>query len=168
MIPMKNYLEESFKNQLRDLRTYESKINKDWGGKRRLFKCVDAQLEIKFCKAQMLFDETLADGTTRKKIEMIEMMYRAYTALTDKAIENGFLKLETDVKCYKFKDNKIALVCDTELEMPRMKELYGSDKDAILFSVEELFRFIHPDYIAAKETFKKKNIDITFKKVIYK
>ena len=165
---MKSYLEETLNKQLKDYRLYESNINKDWGGKRRLFKCVDTQLEIKFCKAEMLFNETLLDGTTKKKIEMIEMMYRAYSALVNKAEANGFIKLEDDVRCYKYKDNKIALVCDTELEMPRLKELYGSDKNTILFSVEELFRFIHPDYLQAKETFKNKNIDITFKRVIYK
>ena len=165
---MKSYLEETLNKQLKDYRLYESNINKDWGGKRRLFKCVDTQLEIKFCKAEMLFNETLLDGTTKKKIEMIKMMYRAYSALVNKAEANGFIKLEDDVRCYKYKDNKIALVCDTELEMPRLKELYGSDKNTILFSVEELIRFIHPDYLQAKETFKNKNIDITFKRVIYK
>lgn len=168
MIPMKNNLEETYKNKIKEFRLYESNINKDWGGKRRLFKCVDTQLEIKFCKAEMLFNETLFDGTDKKKLEMIEMMYRAYTALIDKAESNGYIKLDNDVRCYKFKDNKVALVCDTELQMPRLKELYGSDKNAILFSVEELFRFIHPDYLEAKQTFKNKNIDITFKKVLYK
>ena len=164
---MKNYLVETLEKQLKDYRLYESNINKDWGGKRRLFKCVDTQLEIKFCKAEMLFNETLLDGTTKKKIQMVEMMYRAYSALVDKSTDNGYSKLEDDFRCYKYRDNKIAIVCDTDTQIPRLKELYGTDKDVVLFSVEELFRFMHPDYLSAKETFKKKNLDIMFKRVSF-
>jgi hypothetical protein len=99
---------------------------------------------------------------------MVEMMYRAYTALIQKAESNGFSKLEDDFKCYKYKDNKIAIVCDSLDQLPRLKELYGSDKDVVLFSIDELFRLIHPDYLAAKETFKKRKVDITFKRVIHR
>ena len=167
MIAMKKYLEETVKTQLKEFRLYESSIERKWGGRKRLFKCVDAQLEIKFCKALMLFDDSLVNGDLQKKAEMIEMMNRAYSALIEKAEANGFSELEDNHRCYKYRDNKIAIVCDTEFERPRLKELYGSDKDTVLFSVEELFRFIHPDYIEAKEAFKKRNIDITFKKVSY-
>jgi len=164
---MKKYLIETLTKQLKDLRSYETSVESNWGGKKRLFKCVDAQLEIKFCKAQMLFDESLIGEDIKLKMQMIEMMNRAYSALIEKAEANGFSELEDDHRCYKYRDNKIAIVCDTEFERPRLKELYGSDKDTVLFSVEELFRFIHPDYIEAKEAFKKRNIDITFKKVSY-
>ena len=164
---MKNYLVETLEKQLKDFRSYETSIEREWGGKKRLFKCVDAQLEIKFCKAQMLFDESLIEATTRKKIEMIEMMYRAYKALINKAEANGYSKLQNDYRCYKYKNNKIAIVCDSDLQLSNLKSIYGKDKDVILFSVEELFRLIHPDYLEAKETFKKKNLDIQFKRVSY-
>ena len=167
MIPMKNYLVETLEKQLKDFRSYETSIEREWGGKKRLFKCVDAQLEIKFCKAQMLFDKSLIESPVKKKIEMIGMMYRAYSALVDKAADNGYSKLEDDFRCYKYRDNKIAIVCDTDTQIPRLKELHGSDKDVVLFSVEELFRFMHPDYLSAKETFKKKNLDIMFKRVSF-
>jgi len=167
MIQMKNYLVETLEKQLKDYRSYESSIEREWGGKKRLFKCVDAQLEIKFCKAQMLFDESLIEATTRKKIEMIEMMYRAYKALINKAEANGYSKLENDYRCYKYKNNKIAIVCDSDLQLSNLKSIYGKDKDVVLFSVEELFRLMHPDYLEAKETFKKKNLDIQFKRVSF-
>jgi len=167
MIKMKNYLVETLEKQLKDYRSYETSIEREWGGKKRLFKCVNAQLEIKFCKAQMLFDESLIEATTRKKIEMIEMMYRAYKALINKAEANGYSKLQNDYRCYKYKNNKIAIVCDSDLQLSNLKSIYGKDKDVILFSVEELFRLIHPDYLEAKETFKKKNLDIQFKRVSY-
>ena len=167
MIQMKNYLVETLEKQLKDYRSYESSIEREWGGKKRLFKCVDAQLEIKFCKAQMLFDESLIESPVKKKIEMIGMMYRAYKALINKAEANGYSKLENDYRCYKYKNNKIAIVCDSDLQLSNLKSIYGKDKDVILFSVEELFRLMHPDYLKAKETFKKKNMDIMFKRVSY-
>ena len=167
MIQMKNYLVETLEKQLKDYRSYETSIEREWGGKKRLFKCVNAQLEIKFCKAQMLFDESLIESPVKKKIEMIGMMYRAYKALINKAEANGYSKLENDYRCYKYKNNKIAIVCDSDLQLSNLKSIYGKDKDVILFSVEELFRLMHPDYLKAKETFKKKNMDIMFKRVSY-
>ena len=164
---MKNYLVETLEKQLKDYRSYETSIEREWGGKKRLFKCVNAQLEIKFCKAQMLFDESLIESPVKKKIEMIGMMYRAYKALINKAEANGYSKLENDYRCYKYKNNKIAIVCDSDLQLSNLKSIYGKDKDVILFSVEELFRLMHPDYLKAKETFKKKNMDIMFKRVSY-
>lgn len=164
---MKKYLIETLKKQLKEFRSYETSIENEWGGKKRLFKLVHAQLEIKFCKAQMLFDESLCGDDIQLKIQMIEMMNRAYSALIQKAEENGHNKLADDFRCYKYRNNKIAIVCDAEHQLPRLKELYGKDKDVILFSMEELFRFVHPDYIDAKEVFKKRDIDITFKRVSY-
>jgi hypothetical protein len=164
---MKNYLKETLAKQLKDYRNYETSINTKWGGKKRLFKCVDVQLEIKFCKAQMLFDDSLINASPKEKMQMIEMMYRAYTALIKKAKDNGYAELESEYRCYKYKNNKIAIVCDLECELPKLKQLHAKDKDVVLFSIEELFRFMHPDYLEAKETFKQQNIDISFKRVSY-
>ena len=165
---MKKYLQETLTKQLKDFRDYESSIENEWGGKKRLFKCVDVQLEIKFCKAQMLFDEALTKEKAAKKIEMIEMMYRAYNALITKAEESGYSKLDNDYKCYQYNKDKIAIICDSDLQLSNLKSIHGKDKDVILFSMEELFRFVHPDYIDAKEVFKKRDMDITFKRVTYK
>ena len=164
---MKKYLIETLKKQLKEFRSYETSVESEWGGKKRLFKLVHAQLEIKFCKAQMLFDESLCGDDIQLKIQMIEMMNRAYSALIQKAEENGHNKLADDFRCYKYRNNKIAIVCDSDLQLSNLKSIHGKDKDVILFSMEELFRFVHPDYIDAKEVFKKRDIDITFKRVSY-
>ena len=164
---MKTYLDETFIKQVKAFRSYETSVESEWGGKKRLFKCVDVHLEIKFCKAQMLFDKSLPKEKASKKIEMIEMMYRAYNALITKAKESGYGKLNNNYKCYQYKNNKIAIVCDSDLQLSNLKSIHGKDKDVILFSMEELFRFVHPDYIDAKEVFKKRDIDITFKRVSY-
>jgi hypothetical protein len=164
---MKTYLDESFIKQIKELRTYETSVNKKWGGKKRLFKCVDVQLEIKFCKAEMLLDESLKSQPAKKKIEMIEMMYRAWDALINKAEENGYIELDEGYKCYQFNKDQIAIICDSDLQLSNLKGKFGKDKDVVLFSMEELFRFVHPDYMDAKKIFKQRDMDITFKRVTY-
>ncbi len=164
---MKEYLKETYLKQIKEYRKYESIIDTEWGGKKRLFKCINIELEIKFCKAQMLFDESLKKQSFDKKIQMIAMMYRAWSSLIGTAKSNGFCELDNDHRCYKYRDNKIAIVCDSDLQLSNLKSVHGKDKDVILFSMEELFRFVHPDYIDAKEVFKKRDIDITFKRVSY-
>ena len=72
---MKTYLDETFIKQVKEFRSYETSIENEWGGKKRLFKCVDVHLEIKFCKAQMLFDKSLSKEKAGKKIEMIEITW---------------------------------------------------------------------------------------------
>ena len=47
---MKKYLIETLKKQLKEFRSYETSVESEWGGKKRLFKLVHAQLEIKFWK----------------------------------------------------------------------------------------------------------------------
>jgi len=162
------YLEETVKEKIKEYREYETQINKDWGGKKRLFKCVDVQLEIKFSKAEMIFDKSLYQDQPKKKMQTIQMMYRAWKALINSAKENGYETLDKDYKCYKYGKDKIAIVCETDLQLLNLKHKHKNDKDAVLFSIEELFRFIPPDYLNAKEIFKQKNIDVTFEKVIYK
>ena len=162
------YLEEIVKEKIKEYREYETQINKDWGGKKRLFKCVDVQLEIKFSKAEMIFDKSLYQDQPKKKMQTIQMMYRAWKALINSAKDNGYETLDKDYKCYKYGKDKIAIVCETDLQLLNLKHKHKNDKDAVLFSIEELFRFIPPDYLNAKEIFKQKNIDVTFEKVIYK
>tara|TARA_B100000900_G_scaffold415666_1_gene446499 strand:- start:1109 stop:1603 length:495 start_codon:yes stop_codon:yes gene_type:complete len=162
-----NYLEETLKTKLKEYRDYETQMNILWGGKKRLFKCVDVQLEIKFSKAEMILKESLLKDKTKKKIQMVEMMYRAWDALINKAKENGYDTLDKNHRCYSYGANKVAIICDSDLQLSYLKDKYKNDKDTVLFSMQELFRFIHPDYLEAKETFKKNNIDITFEKVTY-
>jgi NCAIR mutase (PurE)-related protein len=164
---MKTYLDETFIKQVKAFRSYETSVESEWGGKKRLFKCVDVHLEIKFCKAQMLFDEALTKEKAAKKIEMIEMMYRAYNALITKAEESGYSKLDNDYKCYQYNKDKIAIICNSDLQLSNLKSIHGKDKDVILFSMEEIFRILTPGYTGMKEVMKKNGIDGTFKEVIH-
>ena len=114
----------------------------------------------------MLLDESLKSQPAKKKIEMIEMMYRAWDALINKAEENGYTQLDEEYRCYEYKD-LIAIICDSDLQLSNLKSKFGKDKNTILFSMEELFRFVHPDYMDAKKIFKQRDMDITFKRVTY-
>ena len=102
---MKSYLDETFIKQINAYRSFVINIDDEWGGKKRLFKLVNVELEIKFCKAEMLLDESLKGQIAKNKIDMIEMMYRAWAVLISKAEENGYTKLEQGYKCYEHKDN---------------------------------------------------------------
>lgn len=168
MIRMTSYKDKPFNEAISSFRLYEAEIKSKWGGRKRLFKCVDVQLEIKFCKAEILFEESLVSAHRDKKIQMIDMMNRAYAALINKAIENGHKELSQDHRCYQFDKDKIAIVCDYDSELPLMKNLYGKDKNVILYSVEELFRLVTPLYMDMKLILKKRDIDGTFIKVKYK
>ena len=161
------YLEETVKEKIKEYREFETQINKDWGGKKRLFKFVDVQLEIKFSKAEMIFNKSLYQDQPKKKLQTIQMMFRAWKALIDSATDNGYKTLDKDYKCLKYGKDKIAIVCETDLQLIDLKDKHKNDKDTVLFSIEELFRFIPPEHLKAKETFKQKNIDITFEKVTY-
>ena len=50
---MKSYLDESFIKQINAYRSFVINIDDEWGGKKRLFKLVNVELEIKFCKVQL-------------------------------------------------------------------------------------------------------------------
>tara|TARA_B100000900_G_C20571932_1_gene713588 strand:- start:846 stop:1340 length:495 start_codon:yes stop_codon:yes gene_type:complete len=162
-----NYLEETVKSKLKEYRGYVSTIDEEWGGRKRLFKCVDVKLEIKFSKAEMLLKKSLSDDNPKKKLQMIQMMYRAWDALIKEALDRGYEKLEKEFRCYRYGKDKIAIVCDSDLQLSYLKGKYRNDKDTVLFSMQELFNFIHPDWLDAKEKFKQNKIDITFEKVTY-
>ena len=167
MIRMDSYKAKSFIKALGDFRSYEADIKAKWGGRKRLFKCVDTALEIKFCKAEMLFEESLIDKPIHKKIEMIDMMTRAYKALIAKAESNGHKALDAIYSCYKYGDG-IAIVCTYDSEIELMKTIHGKDKYVTLWSMQEIFRIITPGYTGIKEAMKKNGIDGTFTRVNHK
>ena len=46
--PVKTYLEETLEQKLKDLRLYEVDTRIKWGNRKRIFKMVGVQFEIKF------------------------------------------------------------------------------------------------------------------------
>ena len=78
---MKSYIEESLEDKLKKLRTYESELYEKWGNRKRIFKITGINFEIKFCRAEMMFKESLQKDNPKKKMQMLEIMERAFDHL---------------------------------------------------------------------------------------
>jgi len=163
---MKTYLERQIDNRLNDLRNYEAAIFKKYGNMRRIYKLVGTDLEIKYGRAKILFDESLSKDTDKKKLQMIEMMFRAYDALVEKIKANGYKELEPYIRCYEF-NKKTILVCDYNDEKKMMMEMHKNEKDVMFFSMEEMFKSIPSDFIEAKHFLTNKHGDVTFERITY-
>ena len=164
---MDNYLIESLEDKLKLLRTYESNIYEKWGNRKRIFKITGVDFEIKFCKAEMMLKESLRKDLPKKKIQMVEMMERALDHLNIECEKSGYHIIQPSYKCFCFQD-KIAMVCDTDEQMPLMKKIYRNEDDVLFFSIEELFRCIPKDIMELRARLSKLSKDVSFKSIEYK
>lgn len=163
---MKTYLDETLEDKLKELRVYELETFVKWGNRKRIFKMVGVQFEIKFCKAEQLLKDSLFSNTTAQKLKMVEMMIRAYEQLNIKCEESGYIMIQPNVKSFNF-DNKTALVCDTDDEKPALEMIHKDEKDIMIFSIEELLRCIPDDFMKAKELLSKLDKSVNIQKVTY-
>lgn len=163
---MKTYKDETLESKLKELRNYENDTYIRWGSRRRIFKMVGVQFEIKFCKAEMLLKETMQIGHPRKKMQMVEMMIRAFDSLNKKCEESGYTRIQPNTRCFNF-DNKTALICDTDDEKPVLMQIHKNEKDMIIFSIEELLRCIPKDFMKAKQILSKLDKSVNFARISY-
>ena len=163
---MKTYLNESLKDKLKELRLYEVDTRIKWGNRKRIFKIVGVQFEIKFCRAEQMLKDSLQKDAPRKQLQMVEMMLRAYEQLNIKCEESGYIQIQPNARCFNF-DNKTALVCDTDSEKPALEKIHKDEKDIMIFSIEELFRCIPKDFITAKALLSKLDKSVNIKRVDY-
>lgn len=163
---MKTYLNESLKDKLKELRLYEVDTRIKWGNRKRIFKLVGVQFEIKFCRAEQMLKDSLQKDSPRKQLQMVEMMLRAYEQLNIKCEESGYIQIQPNARCFNF-DNKTALVCDTDSEKPVLEKIHKDEKDIMIFSIEELFRCIPKDFITAKALLSKLDKSVNIKRVDY-
>ena len=163
---MKTYLDETLEDKLKELRVYELETFVKWGNRKRIFKMVGVQFEIKFCKAEQLLKDSLFSNTTAQKLKMVEMMIRAYEQLNIKCEESGYIMIQPNVKCFNF-DKKTALVCDTDDEKPALEMIHKDENDIMIFSIEELLRCIPDDFMKAKELLSKLDKSVNIQKVTY-
>lgn len=163
---MKTYIDETLESKLKELRTFEVDTYIKWGNRKRIFKMVGVNFEIKFCKAEQMLKESLQNDSAQKKLKMVEMMIRAYEQLNIKCEESGYIMIQPNVKCFNF-DNKTALVCDTDDEKPALLMIHKDEKDIMIFSIEELLRCIPDDFMKAKELLSKLDKSVNIQKVTY-
>ena len=163
---MKTYLDETLEDKLKELRVYELETFVKWGNRKRIFKMVGVQFEIKFCKAEQLLKDSLYSDTTAQKLKMVEMMIRAYEQLNIKCEESGYIMIQPNVKCFNF-DKKTALVCDTDDEKPALEMIHKDEKDIMIFSIEELLRCIPDDFMKAKQLLSRLDKSVNIQKVTH-
>ncbi len=164
---MDNYLIETLEDKLKQLRAYESNIYEKWGNRKRIFKITGVDFEIKFCRAEMMLKESLRKDLPKKKMQMLEMMERALDHLNIECEKSGYHIIQPSYKCFCFQD-KIAMVCDTDEQMPLMKKIYRNEDDVLFFSIEELFRCIPKDIMELRARLSKLSKDVSFKSIEYK
>jgi len=163
---MSNYLEESLKDKLKDLRIYEAETKVKWGNLKRIYKMVGVDFEIKFLKAEQMLKTSLRTDPPKRQIIMVEMMLRAYEQLNIKCEESGYIMIQPNAKCFTF-DKKTALICDTDDEKPVLELIHKDEKDIMIFSIEELLRCIPDDFMRAKELLSKLDKSVNIQRVDY-
>ena len=161
---MKTYLHESLETKTKELRIYESETYEKWGSRKRIFKIVGVRFEIKFCKAEMMLKDTMHNGHVKKKLQMVEMMHRAFVALNKRCEESGYIMIQPNSRCFNF-DKKTAIVCDTDDEKPILMKIHKNEPDMMISSIEELLRCIPKDFMAAKELLSKLDRSVNFKRI---
>ena len=164
---MSNYLEESLKDKLKELRIYEAETKVKWGNLKRIYKMVGVDFEIKFLKAEQMLKTSLRTDPPKRQIIMVEMMLRAYEQLNIKCEESGYIMIQPNAKCFTF-DKKTALICDTDDEKPVLELIHKDEKDIMIFSIEELLRCIPDDFMRAKELLSKLDKSVNIQRVDYK
>lgn len=163
---MKTYIDETLEDKLKELRQYEFNTYVKWGNRKRIFKMVGVNFEIKFCKAEQLLKESLYSDAPRKRLQMVEMMIRAFDQLNIKCEESGYIQIQPNVRCFNF-DTKVALICDTDDEKPALEQIHKHEKDIMIFSIEELLRCIPKDFMRAKEILSKLDKSVNIQRVNY-
>ncbi len=163
---MKTYLDETLQHKLKKLRDYESQTYVKWGNRKRIFKMVGVNFEIKFCRAEQMLKESLQNDSTQKKIVMVDMMNRAFEQLNIKLESSGYPQIQPNARLFRF-DNKNILVCDTDEEKPLLIKIHKQEEDVAIFSVEELLRCIPKDFMEAKQLLSKLSKEVNFEKITY-
>ena len=164
--PIKTYLDETLEQKLKELRAYEVDTYVKWGNRKRIFKIVGVNFEIKFCRAEQMLKESLQNDAVQKKLKMVEMMIRAFEQLNIKCEESGYIQIQPNARCFNF-DNKTALICDTDADKPVLEKIHKDEKDMVIFSVEELLRCLPKDFMQAKVLLSKLDKSVNFQKVVF-
>ncbi len=163
---MKTYLDESLESKLKELRIYEAESFEKWGSRKRIFKMLGVDFEIKFCRAEQMLRDTLHKGNVKERLKMVDMMLRAFVALNKKCEESGYIMIQPNARCFNF-DKKTALICDTDDEKPILEKIHKNEPEIMIFSVEELLRCIPEDFMKAKELLSKLDKAVNFQRISY-
>lgn len=164
-ISMQRITKEQVIAEVKEIRNFESELNKTWGGKERILKLIPSDLMLKFERAEYMFKKSIRSEDYKKIIEMCDLMYRAYNAIIAAAELNGYEELDPDVLCFKYNKDKYALITNNDTDLKHVYDKYKHEDNCIIFSVEELFRCIPQHLVDAKEELTQANFSPTFEKI---
>jgi hypothetical protein len=120
----------------------------------RLKRIVSHELLTRFERAKIKYRNNYRVSTPEDKIALNEMMIRAYDALEQDAINQGFIRRSPSVIFTKFpqeeyKEYTIGIVTN-DWELPYAMNEYMVEENVVIFSVSELLLGIDDDLIKAK------------------
>jgi len=133
---------------LLELNQIKSKVSKEWG-KQRILQLISPELLMRFKRAEAKY---LNAYLTDNKIELNNMMIRAYEALIKDAINLGYNKLlpEFILSNHPVTNNQI-IICVNEDDLPIAYERYKSKENVIIFYIDELLIAIDKSILNAKQ-----------------
>ena len=142
-------LKKAYK-KLYELKTY---IDESWNLD-RLLSCISIELKTRFIRALKHYDDNIF--ITNNKLELLEMMHRAYEALIDEADSLGFKKLEHEFWFINYQ-NKDYIICKNNNNHELAFKKYGNKENVIILTIEELLIVFGEDLYKIKQSLKKLN-----------
>jgi hypothetical protein len=140
-------LKKELNKSLLELNQIKNKVSKEWG-KQRILQLISPELLMRFKRAEAKY---LNAYLTHNKIELNNMMIRAYEALIKDAKDLGYNKLSPEFILSNHPvTNKQIIICVNEDDMPIAYERYKSKEDVIIFYIDELLIAIDQTIFNAK------------------
>lgn len=136
--------------KLYELKTY---IDESWNIN-RLLNCIRPELKTRFNRASNHYDDNIF--ITNNKIELIEMMQRAYQALIDEAQTLGFNKLEYEFWFIEY-NNKEYIICKNDHDHEVAFNKYGNKESVTILTIQELLIGFGEDLYKIKRSLRKLN-----------
>lgn len=140
-------------NANKKLYQLKSYIDESWNLK-RLIDCVSPELKTRFNRALQHYDDNIF--ITKNKIELIEMMHRAYEALINEAERLGFNKLEYEFWFIHY-NNMEYIICKNDHDHEVAYNKYGNKENVIILTIQELLIGFGEDLYNIKKSLKKLN-----------
>jgi hypothetical protein len=136
--------------KLYELKLY---IDESWNLE-RLLTCIRPELKTRFDRALDHYDDNIF--ITKNKIDLIEMMQRAYQALIDEAEALGFNKLDHEFWFIKYNDRDY-VICKNDHDHEVAYNKYGNKESVTILTIQELLIGFGEDLYKIKQSLKKLN-----------
>ena len=142
----------------------ETTIKEQYGGFKVLDILFDPGFVKKFKRAKELFEQAMIGIDLHKKLEMAQMLNRAYAAAFTEIGKHNIKKLDPWVKVFAV-DNHVYYVFENQDYLEAVKKVKAPGKNISYISIEELLRCIPKDLRQFRETLN--TFDATIEEITY-